>query len=107
MDTDGKRTPIEVPKWDVALEAMVNEEHRRLGRSLTLSDLRRLGLENKVRLHDIMATIHQLERHGKWRHQGRDDQGRPMAAEALDALFVHGRLDEDLAERYGITWAPR
>lgn len=107
MDKYGKNTPVDVPKWDIALEALVNDEHRRLRRPLGLDDLRRLGQTHQIRFHDIMATMYQLEKHGKWAHQGRDDGDRATGGSDLDALYDHGRLDEDLAERFSVTWAPR
>jgi len=105
MERHGKHTPISIPKWDIALEALVNDEYKRLGRPLTLEDFRRLGQVHQIRLHDIMATVHQLERHGKWRHEGRDGSGQPVADHALEGLYSHGRLDEDTAEKYAVAWA--
>jgi len=97
--------PVEIPKWDVALEALVTEEYNTLRRPLALDDFRRLGQAHGIRFHDIMATVYQLEVHGKWRHQGVD--GDQAASEAdLAGLYVHGRLDDDTAEKFSVTWAP-
>lgn len=97
--------PVEIPKWDVALEALVMEEYDTIRRPLGLDDFRRLGQTHGIRFHDIMATIYQLEVHGKWRHQGVDGN-QPATPSALEGLYVHGRLDEDTAEKYAVTWSP-
>lgn len=107
MDKYGKNTPVDVPKWDIALEGLLNEEHRRLQRPMHLDDLRRIGQTHKIRVHDITATVYQLVRYGKWGHQGFDETGQPVTEDALEELYHHGRLDEDIAEKYAVAWAPR
>jgi len=107
MNKHGKNTPVDVPKWDIALEALISDEYRRLQRPLSIGDFRRLGQAHKIRFHDIMATVYQLVRYGKWRHEARDEQGRPVDEQALQGLYDHGRLDEDAAERLAVSWAPR
>ncbi len=97
---------LEIPKWDVALEALVTEEYNSIRRPLGLADFRRLGQTHGIRFHDIMATVYQLERHEKWRHQGLDGD-QPASEASLEGLYVHERLDEDTAEKYAVTWAPR
>jgi hypothetical protein len=42
-DDTAPEEPIAVPKWDVALEALIKEEYGELGRLLTLDDYRRLA----------------------------------------------------------------
>lgn len=96
-------TPVDVPKWDPALEALAREAYQRLGHPLGIDDFRRLGKEYQIRFHDMMATIYQLEVHGKWQHQGHDGAGNPVAD---DELYVHGRLDEKVAEKYAVVWSP-
>ncbi len=98
--------PVAIPKWDVALEALVTEEFNTVRRPLGLADFRRLGQTHGIRFHDIMATIYQLEIHEKWRHQGLDGD-HPASEATLEGLYVHDRLDEDTAEKYSVTWAPK
>jgi hypothetical protein len=105
MDKKPADKPVEIPKWDVALEALVRDEFKTLRRPLGLDDFRRLGQAHSIRFHDIMETIHQLELHGKWQHQGKNGD-HPASAKDLDGLYVHGRLDEDTAEKYTVTWMP-
>lgn len=107
MDRYGKHGPVDVPNWDVALEALFKEEFRQLGRAMQLDDFRRLGQAHRIRVHDMMATMYQLERHGKWHHRGRDEAGRATDEPDLEALFQHGRLDEDTAEKFTVGWSPR
>lgn len=107
MAKDDKDTPADIPQWDVALEALIREEFKRRGRPLSLDDFRRLGKAHRIRVHDITATVYQLERHGKWYHQARDGAGRPVQALRLAGLYRHERLDEDTAEKFSVTWAPR
>lgn len=107
MNKYTKDAPVDVPKWDIALEGLLNDEYRRLKRPMHLDDLRRVGQVHKIRSHDITATLCQLDRYGKWGHRGFDEAGRPMAEDAVEGLYQHGRLDEDVAEKYSVTWFPR
>ena len=40
--------PIYIPKWDVALEALIKEEQQKLGRALYLDDFRRLAQQYTI-----------------------------------------------------------
>ncbi len=93
--------PVEVPKWDVALEALITDEYRRLKRPLQVADFRRLAQAHKIRFHDIMETVQLLDRHGRWCHQGTAADG------TVPGLYVHSRVDEDVAERGAVSWSPR
>lgn len=96
----------EVPKWDVALEALAKEEAEKLGRPLAMQDFKRLGLEYKIRFDDLMATLHQLVTNEVWEQVGVDAKGKPVSAAILQDLFVFNRLDEKVADKYAVTWHP-
>jgi len=86
--------PIQIPKWDVALEALVKEEQHKLGRPLTLEDFRRLAQHYTIRLDDIMVTLFELCIHGRWRYEGADHR---ITRELLEEVTAAGRIkDEDL-----------
>lgn len=94
--------PIQVPKWDVALEALVREEQQKLRRPLTLEDFRRLGRQYAIRLDDIMVTLFELVLHGRWRYEGTDHR---ITRELVEELTAAGRIkDEDLA-RFAGGWS--
>lgn len=97
----------EVPGWDVALEALIREECEMLGRSLALEDFQRLAHDYDFRTHDFLATVCQLVGSGRWVHRLPGGGSAAMSAEELERLYVYGRIDEDLAEKYGVTWEPR
>lgn len=96
----------DVPKWDVALEALAREEAEKLGRPLAMQDFKRLGLEYKIRFDDLMATLHQLVMNEAWDQTGVDAKGKPVSAAILQDLFVYNRLDEQVADKYAVTWKP-
>jgi len=98
--------PIQIPKWDVALEALVKEEHQKLGRPLVLDDFQRLAQQYTIRLDDIMVTLFELCIHGQWHYQSEGDGPREITRELLNELTAGGRLkDEDLKNFTG-GWAP-
>ena len=96
----------EIPKWDVALEAVAKDKFEKLGHPLNLEDFKQLGKEYKVRFDDLMHTLCQLVTHGVWSQQGFDPYGNPVDDEALLELFVYNRLDEKIAEKYTVVWQP-
>lgn len=98
--------PEEIPKWDIALEAASREEHKVLGRPLTVADFQAMASRYSFRVHDFFATMSALVDAGLWRHVSHDKAGRPVDDEMLQNLYVHGRLDEELATRYSVTWEP-
>ena len=98
--------PIHIPKWDVALEALIKEEQQKLGRALYLDDFRRLAQQYTIRLDDIMVTLFELCIQGVWRYQGGDGDSREITRELLDEMTAGGRIkDEDLKTFVG-GWIP-
>jgi hypothetical protein len=96
----------EIPKWDVALEAIAKEKYNQLGRPMELSDFKQLGHEYQVRFDDLMHSLCQLVKHEQWQQQGADESGIPASDEQLESLFVYDRLDEKIAEKYHVSWQP-
>ena len=98
--------PIQIPKWDVALEALVKEEQQKVGRPLVLDDFQRLAQQYTIRLDDIMVTMFELCIHGQWRYHNDGGESREITRELLDELTAGGRLkDEDLKNFPG-GWTP-
>ena len=104
-DTSSEK-PIQIPKWDVALEALVKEEHEKLARPLYLDDFRRLAQQYTIRLDDIMVTLFELCIHGEWQY--RDESGKPreITRELLDELTADRRLNEEDLKNFLGGWAP-
>ena len=82
----------EIPRWDVALESLVNEEHQKLGRALRIDDFHHLAARHAIRFDDIMATVFELVLNGNWRYTDPDDP-RPLTRDRVDHLYISGRLD--------------
>jgi len=99
--------PIAVPKWDVALEAMIKEEHGQLGRPLTLDDFRRLAQQYTIRLDDIMVTLLELCVRGLWHYQDADGKQLKITRQRMTQLTAGGRRlnDADLKSFSG-GWTP-
>ncbi len=96
----------EIPKWDVALEALTREECQHLGRPINQLDVRRLARQYAIRFDDIMITLFELVIHGKWVYL--DERGCPLeiTQDMLNDLYVNGRLEErDLTDFSG-SWQP-
>ena len=78
--------PIPIPKWDVALEALIKEEHQKLNRPLNLDDFRRLAQQYTIRLDDIMATLFELCVHAQWQYWNSAGKPQEITRELLDEL---------------------
>jgi len=96
----------EIPKWDVALEAIAKDKYKQLDRPMDLADFKQLGQEYKVRFDDLMHSLCQLVKHEAWSQQGFDSQGNAVDDGKLEELFVYNRLDEKIAELYAVKWQP-
>jgi hypothetical protein len=96
----------EFPKWDVALEALIREENKKLERPLLTDDFLRLAKAHHIRFDDIMDTVLRMVILGAWVYT--DDKGevQPITQEEFDKMYEGGRLkDEDLHEYTG-SWTP-
>lgn len=96
----------EIPKWDVALEALIREEYRKLGRAVGIEDYRRLAAQYAIRFDDIMVTVFELTVHGEWEYLDAQGRARPITREAVERLYVNGRLDADDVRAYSGGWRP-
>jgi hypothetical protein len=98
--------PITIPKWDVALEALVKEEYGKLGRPLTLDDYRRLAQQYTIRLDDIMVTLFELCIQHRWRYE--DAEGKPyrITRQLLNRLTAGGRLNDEDLKTFSGGWIP-
>jgi len=96
----------EVPVWDVALAALARDEYKNRGAPLGLEDFRRLAEHYGIRFDDIMATMFELVIQGEWRYQAPDGKGQAVTRDAVDRLYVNGRLHaKDLMDFSG-EWRP-
>jgi hypothetical protein len=96
----------EVPKWDIALAALVKEEVDKLGRGLRIADFQRLAAEHAIRFDDIMVTMFELVINNEWRYEHPDGVVKPISRDEVEKLYVGGRLaDADVIEYVGL-WLP-
>ena len=96
----------EVPKWDIALAALVKEEVEKLERGLRIADFQRLAAEHAIRFDDIMVTMFELVINNEWRYEHPDGVVKPISRDEVEKLYVGGRLvDADVIEYVGL-WLP-
>ena len=97
----------EVPKWDIALAALVNEEAGIMGQGLLIKDFQRLGEAHAIRFDDIMVTMFELVIQGEWKYEDADGLEKTITRDEVDKLYVGGRLaDADVIQYVGL-WSPR
>ena len=95
----------EVPKWDIALEGLVNDTYRMKGAALNIDDFQKLAVDNRIRFDDIMVTMFELCIYSKWQYK--NDEGKVnITRETLDQLFVNGRLQEKDMRDFSGDWMP-
>ncbi|MEK7322695.1 MAG: hypothetical protein AABZ84_06420 [Pseudomonadota bacterium] len=101
-----KDQPIPVPKWDVALAALMREEYQKTGNALKVDDLRRLATEYAIRFDDIVVTAFELCLYDEWQYHAANGTLREMNREIFEELTSAGRLkDRDLVGFDG-GWSP-
>jgi len=96
----------EVPKWDVALEALTKEEAEKLGRGLRIAEFQRLAAEHAIRFDDIMVTMFELVINKEWRYEQPDGVDQPISRDEVEKLYVGGRLKEADVNEYTGLWTP-
>lgn len=96
----------EIPAWDVALEALALEEYKKRNQPMSMDDFRNLGVEHSIRFDDIMATMCQLVMHDKWSCTGKDQAGNALTVDDMDGLFVYGRVEESIADKFSVCFEP-
>lgn len=91
------------PKWDVALEALLNEEFSRLQLPLKVEDLQRLAVLHSIRFDDLLDSLMLMCIHGDWRYQTSSGEERQIEEEDYDQLFESGgrTTDEGVAQYDG------
>jgi hypothetical protein len=95
-----------LPQWDVALEALVKEEYKKLARPLHIDDFLQLAKKHAIRFDDIMDTLLRMVILGEWNYTDADNSPQKITQEAFDKMYEGGRLkDEDLKEYTG-NWMP-
>ena len=102
-----KNIETDIPRWDVALAALVAEEFTKLGRGLTLNDFQRLAAQHAIRFDDIMATLFELVLHGTWRYEDPPGVKVIITRDEVEKLYVGGRLAEADVNQYSGLWRPR
>jgi hypothetical protein len=101
------KTDFEVPKWDVALEALIKEESQRLGRGLALDDFIRLSQDHTIRFDDIIVTLLALCVEGLWQYQDAKGNVQAISQNDIDDLFVGGRIKQEDMSHYTGNWSPK
>lgn len=96
--------PIEVPKWDVALEALAKDEYRKKGAGLTVADFRRLAADHATRFDDIMVTIFELTLAGHWQYRNADGSAHALTRKEVSDLYVGGRIHEKDMGHFTGSW---
>lgn len=96
----------EIPRWDVALEALLRETCQRLGRPLTHGDFRQLATRYAIRFDDIMDTLFELAMAGEWEFRQADGEPVAVTPELVAGLHVKSRLEEDDLRTFRGSWRP-
>jgi hypothetical protein len=95
-----------MPKWDVALAALADEEFRRKGTAMSLNDFRGLAKQHAIRLDDIMETMFLLAINGEWVYTDSGGHTQTLDQETLDKLYVKRRLSEKDLQSFDGSWRP-
>ncbi len=98
--------PTDVPKWDIALEALLVEEFHKKAAAVTLADIRRLATIHAIRFDDIIDTLMVMCLEGAWKYQDEAGREQQITAEDVDRLFATGRTDLVDMEAYSGGWSP-
>ena len=97
---------VEIPNWDVALEALIQEEVTKQGRALKVNDFHQLSVEYSIRFDDIMETVFALTLEGRWIYQDAKGQEKEITQAMVDGLYVNARLHEDDVRSFTGGWSP-
>lgn len=99
-------TEESMPKWDVALAALAQDEFRKKNAPLTLDDFHHLAKQHAIRLDDIMETMFLLAINARWVYTDSDGQAQALEQSTLDNLYVKRRLSEKDLSRFDGGWQP-
>ena len=96
----------DMPKWDVAIASMANDQYRKNAGPLTLDDFRSLAREHAMRLDDIMETMFLLAINREWEYSNAAGDRQPLDQKTLDGLYVKRRLSEEDLSAFDGNWRP-
>ena len=96
----------DMPKWDVAIASMANEQYHKKTSPLTLDDFRSLAIEHAMRLDDIMETMFLLAINREWEYKDASGEKQPLDQQTLDGLYVKRRLSEEDLSSFDGSWQP-
>ncbi len=92
------------PKWDIALEALLNEELDKRQQPLVVDDLQRLAVLHSIRFDDILDTLMLMCIHGDWRYQDAQGNVQEISEQDYDELFENGRTTDEGVSHYDGGW---
>lgn len=96
----------DMPKWDVALEALLSEQQERRGAPLHLEALREIAREYGIRFDDIVDTLFIMCAEQRWEYHDAKGMIKPITRAEIEALFAHGRLRDEDMQQYDGLWQP-
>lgn len=96
----------DMPKWDVALEALLTEQQVKRAVPLTQEALKDIAREYGIRFDDIIDTLFIMCAEQRWQYHEASGQIKPIARAEIDALFAYGRLREEDMQQYDGSWQP-
>ena len=101
MNNQQTQPEFEIPKWDVAIEALLREEYQKRNMHFSTDDLQLLASNHGIRFDDIMVTLCTLVEQKQWRYH----PAMQERFEDLNALFDNGRLAKESVEQFIGSWS--
>ncbi len=96
-----------VPKWDIALEALAKEEAKKLNRDLTIDDFLQLARQHAIRFDDIMVTMFELVLNDRWAYMNKEHEVSEITRSDVNELYVNGRLNDKDVQAFDGFWSPK
>ena len=106
MEISMSKDKFEIPKWDVALEALISEEYKKSGTGLNIDTYIDLAKQHGIRFDDIIFTLFELCYAGQWKYVDEQGHQQPITKESVAELFVGGRIKEEDMRGYTGLWSP-
>ena len=82
---------IETSRWDIALEALLNETFSKNHR-IDLEILSQLSKQFSIRFEDLVVTLFELTFCEQWQYMGTDGVPRILKHQDLDKLYLKRRI---------------
>ena len=92
------------PKWDVALEALLNEEYGKQQVALEIEDLQRLAVLHSIRFDDILDTLMIMCVNNAWQYKTAQGEVQAVTQDDYDTLFENGRTTDEGVAHYDGSW---